>query len=135
MCVLIIRRPPRSTLFPYTTLFRSGIARALRPRQRRRHPARLQVRWQSALELANAPRPGDIEGKGSARELVPGIGNLICVRRRRKTVVEHFPIEPKSALEVLAAKIAARVPVAQQRRLLLQCQRQQWLVLVERQEC
>src|SRR3712207_7333122 len=24
---LMIRRPPRSTLFPYTTLFRSGIAR------------------------------------------------------------------------------------------------------------
>src|SRR5438874_7229157 len=26
---LMIRRPPRSTLFPYTTLFRSGIAMAL----------------------------------------------------------------------------------------------------------
>src|SRR2546425_12778998 len=26
---LMIRRPPRSTLFPYTTLFRSKIARAL----------------------------------------------------------------------------------------------------------
>src|SRR3712207_9412004 len=25
---LMIRRPPRSTLFPYTTLFRSGMARA-----------------------------------------------------------------------------------------------------------
>src|SRR6476620_11906742 len=24
---LMIRRPPRSTLFPYTTLFRSGVAR------------------------------------------------------------------------------------------------------------
>src|SRR3712207_8406885 len=26
---LMIRRPPRSTLFPYTTLFRSGLGRAL----------------------------------------------------------------------------------------------------------
>src|SRR3712207_7752711 len=26
----MIRRPPRSTLFPYTTLFRSGLRRALR---------------------------------------------------------------------------------------------------------
>src|SRR4029078_13731771 len=25
LCCLMIRRPPRSTLFPYTTLFRSGI--------------------------------------------------------------------------------------------------------------
>src|SRR4249920_4014408 len=30
---LMIRRPPRSTLFPYTTLFRSG--RGCRPHQRR----------------------------------------------------------------------------------------------------
>src|SRR3712207_8884666 len=47
---LMIRRPPRSTLFPYTTLFRSGRARApparrrlaaelRRPRERRRHRA------------------------------------------------------------------------------------------------
>src|SRR5438034_10656099 len=28
---LIIRRPPRSTLFPYTTLFRSGCLSAARP--------------------------------------------------------------------------------------------------------
>src|SRR5438094_4477315 len=29
---LIIRRPPRSTLFPYTTLFRSRARKALSPR-------------------------------------------------------------------------------------------------------
>src|SRR5262249_61621217 len=49
---LMIRRPPRSTLFPYTTLFRSGHHQKLlvdlwRLRQRvpgpRRHPARHQV--------------------------------------------------------------------------------------------
>src|SRR2546430_4509846 len=35
----MIRRPPRSTLFPYTTLFRSGPGRqALRLRPRRAHP-------------------------------------------------------------------------------------------------
>src|SRR3712207_9153189 len=31
----MIRRPPRSTLFPYTTLFRSEVPRVL-PRERRR---------------------------------------------------------------------------------------------------
>src|SRR2546425_8546824 len=31
----MIRRPPRSTLFPYTTLFRSVSS----PQERRRHPA------------------------------------------------------------------------------------------------
>src|SRR3712207_8089369 len=32
---LMIRRPPRSTLFPYTTLFRSGRAGRARPRRRK----------------------------------------------------------------------------------------------------
>src|SRR6266511_5947225 len=31
-CFLMIRRPPRSTLFPYTTLFRSRPARPTEPR-------------------------------------------------------------------------------------------------------
>src|SRR5256885_11013395 len=35
----MIRRPPRSTLFPYTTLFRSDVAWTLR-RGRRQHPHR-----------------------------------------------------------------------------------------------
>src|SRR3954467_8184980 len=40
---LMIRRPPRSTLFPYTTLFRSEVRRAAAPPHRgqpRVHPAR-----------------------------------------------------------------------------------------------
>src|SRR3712207_6996147 len=32
----MIRRPPRSTLFPYTTLFRSNVAEGERPRSSRR---------------------------------------------------------------------------------------------------
>src|SRR6267143_4315465 len=44
--LLMIRRPPRSTLFPYTTLFRSDAARGRYPaahpgrRARARHPSR-----------------------------------------------------------------------------------------------
>src|SRR3712207_7443998 len=37
-CFLMIRRPPRSTLFPYTTLFRSSVRRG-RARPRPRRPA------------------------------------------------------------------------------------------------
>src|SRR5260370_31042355 len=43
----MIRRPPRSTLFPYTTLFRSvhGVARRRRrPRERRDHLVCVHVR-------------------------------------------------------------------------------------------
>src|SRR6266446_8012302 len=34
---LMIRRPPRSTLFPYTTLFRSGYGRNLMNTRKRRY--------------------------------------------------------------------------------------------------
>src|SRR2546430_8838168 len=57
----MIRRPPRSTLFPYTTLFRSRQHLHLRRRKpaeigqrpelslRRRGPPRLQVEWQALV--------------------------------------------------------------------------------------
>src|SRR5258708_25758002 len=41
---LMIRRPPRSTLFPYTTLFRSRPRRRPRPRPRRRPSSRPDLR-------------------------------------------------------------------------------------------
>src|SRR5215208_2493431 len=48
-CFLMIRRPPRSTLFPYTTLFRSQHP-ILRPRQ--------TVRAQGSLHRAAQHLPG-----------------------------------------------------------------------------
>src|SRR5262245_66692104 len=49
---LMIRRPPRSTLFPYTTLFRSGLAVHLdaagrNPQHRRWRAARARTRLRS----------------------------------------------------------------------------------------
>src|SRR2546430_13526168 len=38
---LMIRRPPRSTLFPYTTLFRSAIV----PSRRTRDPDDIDITW------------------------------------------------------------------------------------------
>src|SRR5437899_12353983 len=40
---LMIRRPPRSTLFPYTTLFRSVFPAAARPRRGHRGPQHHQI--------------------------------------------------------------------------------------------
>src|SRR3712207_9260386 len=47
---LMIRRPPRSTLFPYTTLFRSA-RRARKPDPRRRH-LRMRRLTRTVLPLA-----------------------------------------------------------------------------------
>src|SRR5438132_6970250 len=49
----MIRRPPRSTLFPYTTLFRSKWAWDARSRKKSRSGGKLEC----LLELANYARP------------------------------------------------------------------------------
>src|SRR3712207_8560042 len=45
----MIRRPPRSTLFPYTTLFRSGRVLAEMPARRRPDQIIGPARWTEAL--------------------------------------------------------------------------------------
>src|SRR5256885_11004817 len=60
----MIRRPPRSTLFPYTTLFRS-VSRAgvpaldgrAAPRQRRRRAAGRLWRWRSEEHTSELQSP------------------------------------------------------------------------------
>src|SRR5438067_10513675 len=49
-CFLVLRRPPRSTLFPYTTLFRAHLRIVCRPVQGwAREPARVPRRVGGAL--------------------------------------------------------------------------------------
>src|SRR3712207_7157084 len=63
----MIRRPPRSTLFPYTTLFRSWRAQAMRreqPPQRRVHPLLAEilaqrVQRERSLAVGEEPAVGD----------------------------------------------------------------------------
>src|SRR2546425_1291958 len=75
----MIRRPPRSTLFPYTTLFRSdrraqvqgkihrAAARADRGGEPQRHPRR-------RVRLREVGPPRDLQGAGAhgARDARPG---------------------------------------------------------------
>src|SRR3712207_97478 len=79
----MLRRPPRSTLFPYTTLFRSTRPRITRLRQRDVHltgagsylqnhlPLRqLQVEFFGLVALAHVQGPGDALGVPLGRDLV-----------------------------------------------------------------
>src|SRR3712207_7763403 len=55
----MIRRPPRSTLFPYTTLFRSDPNRPKPERTERRPPRKREINRERLAEM----KPGDtIEG-------------------------------------------------------------------------
>src|SRR5437764_3028739 len=53
MLILIIRRPPRSTLFPYTTLFRSRVERDLPGHQVLTTPCSSSSRWCSPTGSAS----------------------------------------------------------------------------------
>src|SRR2546427_7645763 len=49
----MIRRPPRSTLFPYTTLFRSGVAAYLDGRLAESLDPEWQGLWRSGLQAVD----------------------------------------------------------------------------------
>src|SRR5260370_31961644 len=72
----MIRRPPRSTLFPYTTLFRSPGAehRAPRVRARDRRARDLRGRGRPGARSARAPR---LRSEEHTSELQSHL-NLVC---------------------------------------------------------
>src|SRR3712207_8920821 len=67
----MIRRPPRSTLFPYTTLFRSGdrVAGGQRPGARALHPLADQRRETHLMSVPTPPVP--LAGASGAPATVP----------------------------------------------------------------
>src|SRR3989441_6213668 len=75
---LMIRRPPRSTLFPYTTLFRSLISlipiAAMIAVDPRRRPVRATVAYALVLFAVMAARLGSLP---AYRPLVPGAGETL----------------------------------------------------------
>src|SRR2546430_14966810 len=65
----MIRRPPRSTLFPYTTLFRSPVV------TRARHRVALE-RALEELEAFWAAREGGVDAAAAATHLRAAVGTL-----------------------------------------------------------
>src|SRR5256885_13272071 len=54
----MIRRPPRSTLFPYTTLFRSSREHPIRRSRDRRSPPRRAAQPMTTAAIGGAKRSG-----------------------------------------------------------------------------
>src|SRR2546422_9360807 len=80
---LMIRRPPRSTLFPYTTLFRSRIASERASIGQVFHKLGLAPDWGGSFFL---PR---LVGTGRALELVWSARMVPTKRGRKKRSEEH----------------------------------------------
>src|SRR2546422_8435819 len=77
----MIRRPPRSTLFPYTTLFRS--IRTTPPRPRRSRDPRPSPRWTDRAW----PRPHRVDRKSTRLNSSHGYISyaVFCLKKKKKT--------------------------------------------------
>src|SRR3712207_7834489 len=75
----MIRRPPRSTLFPYTTLFRSPGELQILPDHELRPP--VTADREQVGEAAFGPHPGE--------EMLPGPGGALRPAQRRHRSEEH----------------------------------------------
>src|SRR5690349_25019907 len=83
---LMIRRPPRSTLFPYTTLFRSSRAT---PRRRRPRPGR--GRRGSPATASGAARPRGRRSEEHTSEL-QSRRDLVCrllLEKKKKKIKKN----------------------------------------------
>src|SRR5256885_11803076 len=100
----MIRRPPRSTLFPYTTLFRSRIPRARVYPERRQHLPPLETVRRSEEHTSELQSPC----------------NLVCrlLLEKKKTQVEqtihvqlHIDLDDNQKLYILVAVKSAQLHV------------------------
>src|SRR5688572_32458323 len=88
---LMIRRPPRSTLFPYTTLFRS----TLRGAQDRSKQAGRCTASSRVTELCSQDREDDVSPSGSERSEehtseLQSQSNLVCRLLLEKKKKKHI---------------------------------------------
>src|SRR2546430_7787694 len=100
---LMIRRPPRSTLFPYTTLFRSGrtdddlqwaVARDRGPgsHQAVRSPARPRRRHLHSSARTGARLPGAQRRSEEHTSELQSQSNLVCrllLEKKKKILSDH----------------------------------------------
>src|SRR5947209_15322819 len=95
----MIRRPPRSTLFPYTTLFRSLFSRQRHLLQRRFAVAPVGVIMEAALQVRALDQTGElVSGRGGDRKstrLNSSHANIsyavFCLKKKKKKTrtIEH----------------------------------------------
>src|SRR5687767_15704708 len=87
----MLRRPPRSTLFPYTTLFRSH--RSFRD---------ARARTVAGARLCNGDDPDGDREPGVLPSVRPGLGRRSCERRPRRALPVLRSEEHTSELQSLA---------------------------------
>src|SRR2546430_130266 len=105
----MIRRPPRSTLFPYTTLFRSEgvLERKLLWVRPCRNVDRIALRVQQRHELQGEVRLAGSRIPFHQENVAPAAEHRLEFRRnrsqisRRLVILNHVPRRPPTALEYM----------------------------------
>src|SRR2546428_5773456 len=96
----MIRRPPRSTLFPYTTLFRSTVT----PLSRQHHLRKSDANPNVSSKHASRNRPVRRRHQGQRSEEhtseLQSRSDLVCRLLLEKKKINHYypPLSPKSKL-------------------------------------
>src|SRR2546422_10512495 len=106
----MIRRPPRSTLFPYTTLFRSCDAAETARIVEGEHAPVVEADHDVIVSLVRAPRRGQREAAGHAEVHEPEAAVV-----QRGEGVLAAPGEPLDAGAGQALREGGRHPAAQPR--------------------
>src|SRR5947209_10880656 len=102
----MIRRPPRSTLFPYTTLFRSPAALGARG-ERRGAPANLRARLGGGRNRGRAARDSALRSEEHTSEL-QSRQYLVCrlLLEKKKKVDTSTPGDRSTDMRVAELHIA-----------------------------
>src|SRR2546428_9961246 len=97
----MIRRPPRSTLFPYTTLFRS-VPDEREQRDRADHPVRHHFAGLEPVE----PRSGDVRGEDRKSTRLNSshdqISSAVFSLNKTQTGSEQSPASPRNTTSIAA---------------------------------
>src|SRR2546422_8453295 len=100
---LMIRRPPRSTLFPYTTLFRSGD-----PARRAPACTSARYRWTACRGRPTRPRPREQRSEEHTSELQSRL-HLVCrLLLEKKKQNSESPLTATATRPSLATHYAPR---------------------------
>src|SRR2546429_1004196 len=89
----MIRRPPRSTLIPYTTLFRSHRAAGPRARLEADH----ERRWKRPRLGRVVAHAGDVRSEEHTSELQSRL-HLVCRLLLEKKKLAHLPQQPPALI-------------------------------------
>src|SRR3712207_8667039 len=100
---LMIRRPPRSTLFPYTTLFRSCRRRQCRPRPRPLRRGRTPAVWRPRRRSCASPRSRTPRSEEHTSEL-QSRQYLVCrllLEKKKTNLLKTYTLYILTALRAL----------------------------------